>query len=138
MSNYKCTPTSTNTSDTTEYLGTITNLASTILQSTKKVKVLDSLIYWGSLHFVDKNRNPAKSKNIMTTYRCIPFIPILFLWFLQWQKRSMLPLQLQCVSKTENRGIQKLTLPKWQNSKSSELLNISFTNGLCWLRYNQR
>ena len=73
MSNYKCTPISINASDTTEYLGTKTNLASTILQSTKKVKVLDSLIYWGSLHFVDKNRNPAKSKNIMPNYRCAPF-----------------------------------------------------------------
>ena len=49
------------------------------------------------------------------------------------------------ISKTENRGIQKkLTLHhssylfKWQNSKSSELLNIYFINTLCWLRYNQR
>ena len=63
MSNYKCTPISINASDTTEYLGTKTNLTSTILQSTKqKVKVLDFFIFWGSLHFVDQHRNPAKSK----------------------------------------------------------------------------
>ena len=34
--NYKCTTISINATDTTEYLGTKTNLASTILQSTKK------------------------------------------------------------------------------------------------------
>ena len=58
---------------------------------------------------------------------------LMFLWFLWWQKRSVLPLQLQHESKTVNRGIQKLTLHpsyllKWQNSKSSEFLNISFTS----------
>ena len=57
-----------------EYLDTKTNLASTILQSTKqKVKVLDFFIFWGSLHFVDQHRNPAKSKNTMPNYRCAPF-----------------------------------------------------------------
>ena len=40
-------------------------------------------------------------------------------------------------------GDQKLALlhsylSKWQNSKSFEFLNISVTNALCWLRYNQR
>ena len=68
MSNYKCTPISINASDTTEYLGTKTNLASTILQSTKqKVKVLDFLIIWGTLHFLYQNRNPTKFKNTMLT-----------------------------------------------------------------------
>ena len=43
MLNYKCLTISINAPDTTEYLGTKTNLASTILQSTKKVKVLDPL-----------------------------------------------------------------------------------------------
>ena len=68
---------------------------------------------------------------------------LMFLWFLRWQKRSTPPLQLWRIRKTENRGIQKLTLhhsylSKWQNSKSSEFLNISFTSAPCWLRYNQR
>ena len=37
------------------------NLASTILQSIKinKKNVLDSLIFWGSVHFVNQNKNPA-------------------------------------------------------------------------------
>ena len=52
---------------------TKTNLASPILQSTKKVKVLDSLKFWGSLHFVDQNKTPAKSKNTMLNYRCASF-----------------------------------------------------------------
>ena len=74
MCNDKCTPISINVSDTTEYLGTKTNLASPILQSTKKkVKVLDSLKFWGSLHFVDQNKNPVKSKNTMLNYRCASF-----------------------------------------------------------------
>ena len=68
-----CTTISINASDTTEYLGTKTNLASPILQPTKKVKVLDSLKFWGSLHFVDQNKNPAKSKNTMLNYRCASF-----------------------------------------------------------------
>ena len=46
---------------------------------------------------------------------------LMFLWFLRWQKTSAPPLQLPCISKTENRDIQKLTLhhsylSKWQNS----------------------
>ena len=73
MLNYKCTTISMNISDTTEYPGTKTNLASTILKSTKKVKVLDSLIFWGSLCFVDQNKNLAKSKNTMANFRCAPF-----------------------------------------------------------------
>ena len=36
VSSDTCTPISINASDTTEYFGTKTNLASTILQSTKK------------------------------------------------------------------------------------------------------
>ena len=67
---------------------------------------------------------------------------LMFLWLLRWRKRSAPPLQLRRVSKTENRGIQKLTLHhsylfRWQNSKSSEFLNVSFTDAPCWLRYNQ-
>ena len=73
MLNFKCTTISINAPDTTEYLGTKNNLESTILQSTKKVKVLDSIIFWGSLHFVDQNKNPAKSKNTMPNFRCAPF-----------------------------------------------------------------
>ena len=38
--NDKCTPISINASDTTEYLGTKTNLASPILQSPRKSKSL--------------------------------------------------------------------------------------------------
>ena len=38
MSNCKCTPILISTLDTTDYLGTKTNIASTILQSTKKFK----------------------------------------------------------------------------------------------------
>ena len=75
MSNYKCTPISINASDTTEYLGRYKNelsINNTAINK-KKVKVLDSLIFWGSLHYVDKNRNPAKSKNIMSNYRCAAF-----------------------------------------------------------------
>ena len=68
---------------------------------------------------------------------------LMFLWFFWWQKRSVPPLQLRRVSKTEDIGIQKLTLhysylPKWRNSKSCEILIISSTNVHCWLRYNQR
>ena len=64
----------------------------------------------------------------------------MFPWFLRWRKSSAPPLQLRCVSKIENSRTQKLTLhhsylSKWQNSKSSEFLNIS--NVLFWLRYNQ-
>ena len=73
VSNYKCRTISINASDTTEYLGTRTNFASSILQSTKKVKVLDFLIFRGSLHFVNQNKNPAKSKNTLLNYRCVPF-----------------------------------------------------------------
>ena len=71
----------------------------------------------------------------------------MFLWFLWCQKGSMPPLQLWHISETGNRGggwgVQKLTLhhsyiPKWQNFKNYEFLNISFTNASCWLRYNQR
>ena len=53
-------------SDATKYLSTISNTPSTILQSTKKKllkknlkKVLDSLIFWGALHFINQNKNPA-------------------------------------------------------------------------------
>ena len=54
------------------------------------------------------------------------FIPLIM-------KEKHMPLHLWRISKTENRGIKKLTLhhsylSKWQNSKSSEFLNISFTN----------
>ena len=60
MPNYKRTLISINLSDITEYLGTKVDLASTIFQSTKKnQKVLVSLIFWGSLHFVDQNKNPV-------------------------------------------------------------------------------
>ena len=63
MSHYKRTPISIDTSDATEYLSTKFNMASTILQSTKKTKKdLDSLIFLGSLHFADQEKNPAKSK----------------------------------------------------------------------------
>ena len=67
---------------------------------------------------------------------------LMFLWLLRWRKRSAPPLQLRRVSKTENRGIKKLTLHHsylsiWQNSKSSEFLDISFTSAPCWLRYKQ-
>ena len=40
----------------------------------QSIEVLDSLIFWGSLHFVDKNGNLAKSKNIMPNYSCAPFL----------------------------------------------------------------
>ena len=58
-------------------------------------------------------------------------------------KEKPRPIQLQHQSKTENREIQKLSLhhsclSKWQNSKSSEFLNIFFNNAPCWLIYNQR
>ena len=43
-------------------------MASTVFQSTKiNLKVLDSIIFWGSLHFVDQNKNLAKSKITMPT-----------------------------------------------------------------------
>ena len=74
MSNYKCRPISIDMSHTTEYLGTKFNLVSKILQSTKKnKKFIDSLIFWASLHFVDQNKNLAKSKIAMPNYRCTPF-----------------------------------------------------------------
>ena len=71
-----------------------------------------------------------------------PETTLMFLWFLRWRKRSAPRLQLRRVSKTEDRGIQKLTLhhshlSKWESSKRSEFLNISFTSASCWLRYNQ-
>ena len=58
-------------------------------------------------------------------------------------KQKPPPIQLQRRSKAENREIQKLSLhhsclPKWQNSKSSEFLNIFFNNAPCWLIYIQR
>ena len=67
---------------------------------------------------------------------------LMFFWFLRWQKRSAPSLHLWHGSKTVNMEIQKLTLhhsylSEWQNSKSSEFLNISFTSAICWLRYNQ-
>ena len=73
MPNYKRTLISIDMPDTTKYLSTKFNIASTILQSIKKKKVLDSLILWGALHFVDQNKNPAKSKITMPNYRCAPF-----------------------------------------------------------------
>ena len=73
MLNHKCTTISINASDTTEYLGAKTNLASTILQSAKKVKVFDSLIFWGSLYFVNQKKNLAKSENTMPNFKCTPF-----------------------------------------------------------------
>ena len=74
MPNYKRTPISTNMLDTADYLDTKTNLASTVLQSTKKILELsDSLIFWGSLHFVDQNQSLARSKSAMPNYRCAPF-----------------------------------------------------------------
>ena len=39
----------------------------------EKVKVLDSLIFWESLHFVAQNKNPAKSENTVPNFRCAPF-----------------------------------------------------------------
>ena len=70
MSNCKCTHILISTLDTTDYLGTKTNIASTILQSTKKkLKVLDFLIFLMSPStFLIKN--PAKSKNTMPNYKC--------------------------------------------------------------------
>ena len=71
MSNYRCTPISIDTSDTTEYLGTKFNLASTILQSTtKNWKVLDSLMFLVSFHLVDQNKVLSESKITMPEYRC--------------------------------------------------------------------
>ena len=62
-----------------------------------------------------------------------------FLWFYRWWKRSAPPLQLRRVSKTENTGMQKLTLHHWylskslssKNPKRSEFLNILFTKAPC-------
>ena len=84
-----------------------------------------------------KKREPENSKlQSYWNHDNVSLIPLMM------KEKHPPPLQLQRVSKTENRGIQKLTLhhsylSKWQNSKSSEFLNISFTNTLCWLRYNQ-
>ena len=63
MSSYKHTPITINTSDTTEYL------AWAILQSTA-TKVLDFLIFLGSCNSVDQNKNLAKSRSTMPSYRC--------------------------------------------------------------------
>ena len=62
MLHYKCITISINTLDTAECLGTKASLASTILQSTKKGKVLDSFMFWGSIHFVDQNEIPVSLK----------------------------------------------------------------------------
>ena len=60
-------------SDTTKYPSTKFNITSTILQSTTKKKVLDSLIFSRALHHVDQNKNPANSKITIPNYRCAPF-----------------------------------------------------------------
>ena len=67
MFNNKRTPVSINTSDTTEYLDTNFNLASTILHSTKKLKSFRFLNILGipPLHFVDQNKYPKKCKSTM-------------------------------------------------------------------------
>ena len=92
------------------------------------------------------NRNHTETSEKKQSQRIVSYnlteTTLMFLWFLWWQKRSAPPLQLRHLSKTENRGIQKLTLHhsyifKWQNSKSSEFLNITYTSAPCWLRYNQ-
>ena len=94
---------------------------------------------WYRIH--TETFSEKKESQRIVSYNLTETTPM-FLWFLQWQKRSAMLLQLRRISKTENRGIQKLTLhnsylSKWQNSKSSEFLNIFFTSVPCWLRYNQ-
>ena len=70
---------------------------------------------WHRIH--TETFSEKKESQRIVSYNLTETTPM-FLWFLQWQKRSSY-------------------LSKWQNSKSSEFLNIFFTSVPCWLRYNQ-